>query len=341
VLGKLLSRRSGRDLAELSYEELLERIEDASERNRVSRDPTVEQEIVRMRELAGIALVRDAEVRAELVEPDFDALPTDTNLPEVSRDQLTPGLIRAAILRHGAILVRGLTDPGAAARLGEEIDRAFAAREALEPMQSDPDGYYEELGPEPPFDPIMERHWVKEGGGLLAADSPKVAFQMTELFDSAQLREVVGGYLQEAPCFSAHKTTLRKATPDVPGAWHQDGKFLGDVNSVNLWLSLSHCGDTAPGMDLVPRRLEEIVSAGVGEEGFQKIVVTQEQAEALAEPAGGIVRPIFEPGDAMFFDHLYLHQTASDPSMPDPRYAVESWFFGPSAFPEGYLPLAY
>jgi hypothetical protein len=27
--------------------------------------------------------------------------------------------------------------------------------------------------------------------------------------------------------------------------------------------------------------------------------------------------------------------------MPDPRYAVESWFFGPSAFPEGYLPLAY
>ena len=35
----------------------------------------------------------------------------------------------------------------------------------------------------------------------------------------------------------------------------------------------------------------------------------------------GIVRPIFDPGDALLFDHLFLHQTGSDPSMPNPRYA--------------------
>jgi hypothetical protein len=160
-----------------------------------------------------------------------------------------------------------------------------------------------------------------------------------EIFEKANLRQIVGEYLGEPPATSADKTTLRKADPSVPGAWHQDGKFLGDVNSVNLWLSLSHCGDTAPGMDLVPRRLEEIVDAGVGDEGFSRIVVTHEKAVELAGDTG-IIRPIFEPGDAMFFDHLYLHQTASDPEMPNPRFAIESWFFGPSAFPGDYISLA-
>ena len=34
---------------------------------------------------------------------------------------------------------------------------------------------------------------------------------------------------------------------------------MGDARALNLWLSLSRCGDEAPGLDLVPRRLDEIV----------------------------------------------------------------------------------
>ena len=55
----------------------------------------------------------------------------------------------------------------------------------------------------------------------------------------------------------------------------------------------------------------------------------------------GITRPVFKPGDALLFDDLFLHQTGSDPSMSKPRYAIESWFFGPSAFPQDYVPIAY
>ena len=54
----------------------------------------------------------------------------------------------------------------------------------------------------------------------------------------------------------------------------------------------------------------------------------------------GVVRPIFKPGDAMFFDELFLHKTGSDPVMPKPRFAVESWFFGASGFAQEYSPLA-
>jgi hypothetical protein len=334
-------RRAQRQVArDTNSGELLARIEALTREHRAAPNRDREHEIMRLRQLAGIALVEEAGARPDLVEPAPDGLP-DANVPEVSAAELTPGLIRAAILEHGAILVRGLVDAETAAHLAGEIDRAFAARETVpHGVLFDETDYYHEFSPEPYHDMITERHHVRSGGGILAADTPRVAASMIEVFEQADLRDLIGGYLREPPLFSAHKTTLRKADPSIPGSWHQDGKFLGDVRALNLWLSLSHCGDTAPGLDLVPRRLEKIVEAGAGDEGFLKIVVSQETAEELAGEAG-IQRPIFEPGDAMFFDHLYLHQTASEPEMPNPRFAVESWFFGPSAFPEGYIPLAY
>jgi len=71
-------------------------------------------------------------------------------------------------------------------------------------------------------------------------------------------------------------------------------------------------------------------------------VLSYQISQSKAEEAAGdtpLIRPIFEPGDALFFDELFMHQTGSDPSMPKPRYAIESWFFGPSASPP-YIPIA-
>jgi hypothetical protein len=148
----------------------------------------------------------------------------------------------------------------------------------------------------------------------------------------------VDGYLGEPSLMSAHKTTLRKASPAVPGAWHQDGSFLGDVRSLNMWLSLSRCGDLAPGLDIVPRRLDHLVQTQT-DEALLDIAVSQRKAEEAAGDVP-ILRPIFEPGDALFFDEMFLHQTGVDPSMPNPRFAIESWFFASSAFPADYAPVA-
>jgi hypothetical protein len=113
---------------------------------------------------------------------------------------------------------------------------------------------------------------------------------------------------------------------------------MGPVRSVNVWLALSHCGDSAPGMDVVPKRLDEYVRTG-GPGAWIDNQIGPEDAEAAAAGVG-VVRPMFEPGDALIFDHLFLHQTGADASMTEPRYAIESWFFAPSAFPEAYVPLA-
>jgi hypothetical protein len=246
-------------------------------------------------------------------------------------------LLRAAILRHGCLLVRGLVDADEALGVAEDIDRAFEARSALASGGSAPAGYYEEFALEPPFQAPV-RPWIEEGGGVLAVDSPKLMFDMLEALKRVAFPDVVDGYLGERAAISVQKCTMRRAEPDVAGAWHQDGKFLGDVRTLNLWLSLSRCGDEAPGLDIVPRRIDHLVAAGT-EGTFLDYQVSQ----AVAEEAAGdldILRPIFEPGDALLFDELFLHQTGSDPQMPKPRYAIESWFFGPSAFPGDYAPLA-
>jgi hypothetical protein len=173
---------------------------------------------------------------------------------------------------------------------------------------------------------------------VLAADSPRLSFQTTELLERAGVPGLVERYLGEPPLMSVHKTTLRKAEPTVAGAWHQDGAFMGAVRSLNLWLSLSRCGDEAPGLDVVPHRLDAFVTAQTDEAVLDYQVSQAKAAEAAGDR--GIQRPIFEPGDALFFDEMFLHQTASDPSMPKPRYAIENWYFGGSAFPGDYAPIA-
>lgn len=307
-----------------------------TEANRSRRDREVERRLLALRHLAGVRLI-ESDAAAEYSAPDFDRLPGGGGLPEIAPGELTPGLLRAGILRDGCVLVRGLVDREAALGLAAQIDRVFEARAAFEAGSRPAAGYYEEFEPEARFQVVSVRPWIRDGGGVLAGDSPMVAYEMLELFASSGLTRLVGDYLGEPPLLSVHKTTLRKAEPVRGGAWHQDGAFMGDVRALNLWLSLSRCGDVAPGLDILPRRVEEVV---IDHDAMLDVELTRRKAEEAAGDTP-ILRPIFEPGDALFFDELFLHQTASDPStMTKPRFAIESWFFGGSAFPADYAPLA-
>ena len=317
-------------------EELLEKIDDATRAG--NRRVEAHRDLVRLRHLAGIQLLDRAPADPQFAAPDVEALPNGRGPVEIGPEELTPELLRAAILRDGCLLVRGLVERDEALRLAEEIDRAFDARAALAAGESAPEGYYEEFAPESGFPALWERPFIKDGGGVLAVDSPQVLADTFEALERVDFPGVVHGYLGERAAMSAQKTTLRKADPGVPGAWHQDGKFLGDVHALNLWLSLSRCGDEAPGLDVVPRRLDELVATDT--EGTRLRNQVSDEIARQAADGVGIVRPIFEPGDALLFDDLFLHKTGSDPEMPKPRYALESWFFGPSAFPARYSPLA-
>ena len=53
------------------------------------------------------------------------------------------------------------------------------------------------------------------------------------------------------------------------------------------------------------------------------------------------VAPVFNAGDAFFFDHFYLHRTQYRPQFTDLRYAIENWFFGASTFSKSQVPIAW
>ncbi len=318
--------------------ELYAEIECLAGHNRSGRSNETEHRLVRLRHLAGIRLMDSAPANPAHPRPDFARLPEGPGLPELRPDDVTPELLRAGILRHGCLLVRGLVDREQALAFAGQIDRAFAERERHDQGEVVADGYYQELGPHPRFNPDVGRPWVKEGGGVLASDSPTLSFELAEMFGAAGIPQLASAYLGEPALTSLQKTTLRKAEPWVGGAWHQDGAFMGPVRSLNLWLSLSRCGDEAPGLDIVPRRLDYLVTRKTEEAVFDMQVSQTKAREAAGEV--GILRPIFEPGDALLFDEMFLHQTGSDPSMPKPRFAVECWFFGGSSFPGDYAPIA-
>jgi hypothetical protein len=296
-----------------------------------------ERALLQARHAAGARLIDTAPEAPQFVGPQASELPSEV-LPGFTRETLTPELLRAGILRDGCVLVRELVPRHWAEEFAAKIDRAFSERLHIGAGEAGDPRYYDEFEPQERFGAVDGRLWITAGGGLLAADSPMLSREMAEMFGRVGLPELVSAYLGEPALISVHKTTLRKAEPSVSGAWHQDGAFMGPVRALNLWLSLSRCGDEAPGLDIVPRRLDEYVASGT--EGAElSWTISDQQVTAAAGPAG-VIRPIFEPGDALLFDEVFLHKTGSSPEMPKPRYAIENWFFGGSAFPAEYAPIA-
>ena len=139
-------------------------------------------------------------------------------LPEVGPEALTPALLRAGILRNGCLLVRGLVRAKQAHEFARQIERSFKERARHDADRSFNDRFYEPFEPDPRRGVRLLREWIKSGGGVLAVDSPRLSFQMGEMFRAAGLPELVRGYLGEPPLVAADKTTLRKAEPSVRGA---------------------------------------------------------------------------------------------------------------------------
>ena len=310
--------------------------------NRDHRDDAIERKLVGLRNVAFDDLDKSpGELSWPPVAPDL--FPGAVGIPEIAGHELTAELLRSGILCHGALIVRGLVPADRVAHLRDDIDRTFVARDAYfdgTPVH-ETEPWYVPFEPESgtaAIGPI--RKWVREGGGVLTVESPRSMFDVLDTFDAVGLTEPLTGYLGERPVLAAKKWTLRRVPLSTTADWHQDGAFLGQgVRAVNVWLSLSHCGDTAPGLDIVAGRLHDLAPRGT-EGAWFDWSVGDSVARALVGDAA-ILRPIFEPGDAILFDDMNLHRTAVTPEMTHERYAIESWFFAPSHYPDAEIPVTF
>jgi hypothetical protein len=311
--------------------------------NRESRSGEIEARLVRSRNRGFSELGKAAPSPVEPQPIAGATAPKDDGLPAIAAQELTAEAVAGAVLGHGSLIVRGLVDAERSGQLAAGIDRAFEARDADElSRKSGP--WYTEFEPKPEYEPAIKvgRRFTKVGSGAWLADSPRMMFDLLETFEDAGLREVITRYLGERPAISVNKGTLRRAEPDVDTAWwHQDGAFLGQgIRSLNVWLSLSHSGRDAPGLEIVSKRVDHFVETGTEGADFDWSV-----GDPVVRQVAGdkIAKPLFEPGDAVLFDHLLLHRTGVDPSMTATRYATETWFFSPSAYPDPLkqVPLAF
>ncbi|HUT77579.1 MAG TPA: phytanoyl-CoA dioxygenase family protein [Polyangia bacterium] len=345
-LKTLLSARAGAGgsgAANRSAEKLIAKIDRLTAKNRKRPDSERERELIQLRHQAFSGLA-DQPPAEPVIPSGGRQFELDQGMPKLNPDELSADPVGAAIAKYGCAYVPGLVSEDRVERLKSDIDNAFDAREHAN--GGDPTPWYDPFKPESNYSigglHTLEsgRKWVGSGGAMWTADSPRTMFEVLDVFADLGLRGLVSEYLGEQPAISMNKFVLRRAEPTGAGGadWHQDGAFLGaDIRSLNVWLSLSHCGETAPGMDIIPRRLDGIVPPG-GEGANFKWSVGQPDAERVAGDAG-IVRPHFKPGDVLLFDHVFLHRTASEPDMTDRRYAIETWFFAPSNYPKGQVPL--
>ena len=262
-------------------------------------------------------------------------------IPEASRSAVSVSDIGSGITRNGAFIVRGLVQPSQIALLRKSIQSAYDSHDRSNGDLTFVSEWFTPFQPDPieGVDTTLERNWFRGSGAVLAADSPRGLFNLLKCFEESGIVDIVEEYLGERPALSVRKTSLRRVDADqTETGWHQDGAFLGtDIRTINVWIALSDCGDDAPSMEMVPKRLNEIAPTGTPGALMSWTV----SPEVVAEVAGDTppVHLKFSAGDAIFFDEMNLHRTSSRPHFSKPRYAIEAWFFAPSCYPLDQLPL--
>jgi hypothetical protein len=309
--------------------------------NRAHRDPVIEERLVTLRHDAFATLPRQP-----LDDPPAEVVAREAPSPLTAKHpgDLTVDTLHRGLAQHGCVHVRGLISPERAEALARGIDRALDAFDQCEGPQAreSVSSWYVPFSPRGRGYRVGGRRgWVRASGGLWTADSPRMLFDLLEVVDETGIGSLVEAYFGERPALSANKCTLRRVPVDTSTNWHQDGAFLGrHVRTLNLWLALSPCGTDAPGLDIVPRRLDEILTTGTDGALFDWSISPTLVEDVAGDPEA-ILRPEFAPGDALLFDHLFVHRTGVSPGMTRRRWAIETWFFAPSTYPEGQIPLTY
>lgn len=319
----------------------LEAIDLLTEANRHERDGEIESRLVNLRNAAYGELDRSP---TSSPWPDDTALPRerDVALPPIKPEELTPEMVRDRILRYGCAYVPGLLAGEQVDRLVDGIDRAIEGGAKKAPGASTDKFAPWFLPFELPegLNLDLDRAFLLQSGGVWTVESPRVMFDFLEMLEAAGLRSLIIDYLGERPALTLKKSSLRRVPPLPRSDWHQDGAFLGEgIRTINLWLSLSECGIDAPGLDILPRRLNHIVETGTGGAWFDWCVGPETVEREAGDTA--VIRPTFEPGDALLFDELFLHRTATDETMSKDRYAIETWFFAPSVYPSDQIPFVW
>lgn len=253
--------------------------------------------------------------------------------PEIHVSDLDDRVMGAAILHHGSLIVRQFFDRDQVERTRRSIMTSSEAQAAGTANQA-----YR------PFPGLSKRglalrEMVARHGGVWLADSPAPAAQIIDDLGRSGAVDAITKHFGSRPLFSLEKSTMRRNQPLYRfTGWHQDGSFLGEgTRALNVWVTLTACGGDrpAPGLEMVPKRVDELLDTD-GDTGTASINGYAVHYLARDTP---VMRPEFDPGDALLFDERMIHRTFLSESMTEERLAVECWFFDAAHKPASYTAL--
>ncbi len=268
------------------------------------------------------------------------------DIPEVDVKDLNIEKLAGSIRHHGALIVRNFLEADDVVDLRRSIDQVLNHFQKNKDQERDEDSDLWYKIPRTPKhkESIKEDlKWMRGTGSMWALISPRASGKILKAFDKLDLKSLLAEYLDDEPCLSFKKWVLRRMQPLKGNAdWHQDGAFMGkDIKSINLWMALTDCGPGTerPGMDFLPKRLNEILETGTHGAHFDWAISHDFVKEKF--PHIKPVSPKFNSGDAIFFDHMNLHVTSYNSAYTKRRYAIETWFFASSHHPENMISVVW
>jgi hypothetical protein len=302
-----------------------------SDANRARLEPATERELMRLRHESFLALARErvparpaSFATAKPIPVDRSAgLPVAHGLPDAET-------VRTTIHTHGSLIVRGLIGAAGVRRLRSAVETAIAAREHVLSGTATEESmaWYSEFAPIKHADVRSFTH----SSGVLAADSPRGVFELTEVFREHGVSRLASDFLGGPPVLSVEKSVFRRVAPRPFASWHQDGAFLGENSrTLDVWIALSDCGKTAPSLEVLPRRVARVLPTGAF---FSWDLDEKEIRKEF--PGFTTVLAQFEPGDAILFDQLCVHRSGHAEGMTESRLAIECWFFAAESVPQEY-----
>jgi ectoine hydroxylase-related dioxygenase (phytanoyl-CoA dioxygenase family) len=255
-------------------------------------------------------------------------------IPKVNIEELTFEKIRDSMIKYGALVVVGAIKKDEIGILRKGIDDTRVDKKRVNHSNAliSETVNYRRL-PEK-----YNKGSVFLRDSVYLPESPSVFNRFFDILGELGVREHVVNYLGGNAALSVEKSVLRRAEPDNSEkwdyAWHQDGAFLGDeIQSLNLWVALSNCGEDAPSLDLITKRYNSILPTGTDRASYDWSLGPQLVESEIAEH--GYEHLIINEGDIVFFDHFNAHRTGMIKGMTKPRYAIECWFFSEYGFPLG------
>jgi len=118
-------------------------------------------------------------------------------------------------------------------------------------------------------------------------------------------------------------------------AFHQDGSYHSRISrdhvGLTTWIPLCDCGRDAPGLELYPRALDEVLPLPDGVEAPHLFCDTQTVLERFGNQ---LWAPEFSAGDVLVFSHFVLHRTHIVPGMTGQRQSADFRVFPGHSVPE-------